>query len=386
MALPLPDRGIVFSPVGTADSITVVIDEDTIVQIDLHHSKDAEQDDDPRVPIVDELVDSLPVRDGKPYLAAFGVTHLDTDHICGFARLLDEVTIGDLWFTPRVLWDQGHHGLSDDAEAFRDEAERRIKKLEAEGEVGSGHRIRIIGYHDSLEEHGDIYKNLPEGAVTVPGNEFTSIDGEDHDGTFRAFVHAPFKDDGDKERNDTSFGLQLTLTDGAHDLRALVLGDLAYPTVKRIFERSDADDLEFDVFLAPHHCSKSVMYWQCDGDIEPKLQRALLDEIEKAARDGAHIVASSAPIPATNKAGDNPPHAKAAARYRELVDDGHFLCTGEHPSEDAPEPIVAAISDSGLELRTAAAEAGATSGVAKAVQEARGSTRPPQKPVGFGRP
>lgn len=386
MALPMPYRGIVFSPVGTADSITVVIGADTIVQVDLHHAKDAEQDDDPRVPIVDELVDSLPERDGKPYLAAFGATHLDTDHICGFERLLDEVTIGDLWFTPRVLWTQDQHGLSDDAKAFRDEAERRIKKLKADGEVGSGDRIRIIGYHDSLEEHSDIYKNLPEGAVTVPGNEFTSIDGEDFDGTFRAFVHAPFKDDGDKDRNDTSFGLQLTLSDGDHDLKAIVLGDLAYPTVKRIFERSNAKDLEFDVFLAPHHCSKSVMYWQCEGDTEPKLQQALLDEIEKAASEGAHIIASSGPIPATNKVGDNPPHAKAAARYRELVDDGHFLCTGEQPNEAAPEPIVLAISDSGVELRAATAATAATSGVGKAVQEARGSTRPPQKPVGFGRP
>lgn len=385
MTLPLPDRGIVFSPVGCGDSITVVIDEDTVLQIDLHHVEDAESDDDPRLAIVDELIASLPERDGKPYLAAFGATHLDSDHICGFARLLDEVTIGDLWFTPRVLWDQDQDELSDDAKAFRDEAERRINKVKADGQVGSGDRIRIIGYHDSLKEHSDIYKDLPEGAVTVPGSEFTSIDGEDFDGTFRAFVHAPFKEDGDKHRNDTSFGLQITLTDGEQDLKAIVLGDLAYPTVNRIFERSDAADLEFDIFLAPHHCSKSVMYWQCDGDDESKLKQGVLGKIEQSARDGAYIVASSGPIPATNKVGDNPPHAKAAARYRELIDDGHFLCTGEHPAEDAPEPIVFEITDTGVDLRVASIAAAGSSGVAKAVREARGSTRPPQRPVGFGR-
>jgi len=385
MALPLPDRGIVFSPVGCGDSITVVIDEDTVLQIDLHHVEDAESDDDPRLAIVDELIASLPERDGKPYLAAFGVTHLDSDHICGFARLLDEVTIGDLWFTPRVLWDQDQDELSDDAKAFRDEAERRINKVKADGQVGSGDRIRIIGYHDSLKEHSDIYKGLPEGAVTVPGSEFTSIDGEDFGGTFRAFVHAPFKEDGDKDRNDTSFGLQITLTDGEQNLKAIVLGDLAYPTVNRIFERSDPDDLEFDVFLAPHHCSKSVMYFQCDGDDEPKLKQGVLDKLEQSARDGAYIVASSGPIPAANNVGDNPPHAKAAVRYRELIDDGHFLCTGEHPTEDAPEPIVFEVTDTGVDLRAASIAAAGSSGVAKAVREARGSTRPPQRPVGFGR-
>ena len=102
MALPLPDRGLVFAPVGCGDSITVAIDSDTIIQIDLHQVGDAEDDDDPRVPIVDELIDALPKRDGRPYLAAFGATHLDSDHVAGFARLLEEVTVGDLWFTPRV--------------------------------------------------------------------------------------------------------------------------------------------------------------------------------------------------------------------------------------------------------------------------------------------
>jgi len=381
-----PDRGLVLWPVGNGDSITLMIDEDTVVQIDLHHIKDAESDEDPRVAIIDELLKILPKRDGKPYLAAFGATHLDSDHICGFKRLLhdEEVTIGDLWFTPRVLWDQDQHGLSDDAKAFRDEAERRIQKLKGDEMLDSGDRIRIIGYHDSLEEHNDIYKNLPEKAVTIPGNEFTAIDGEDRDGIFRAFVHAPFKDDGDKDRNDTSFGLQVTLTDGEHDLKVIVLGDLAYPTVKRIFERSAAEDLEFDAFLAPHHCSKSVMYWQCEGDSDQKLQQGLLDEIEKAKLSDAYILASSDAIPGSNSAGNNPPHAKAAARYRELVDTGHFLCTGERPSKEAPEPIVLSVDEGGVELRSVGAAAAASSTVPKALKDARGSTRPPQQPVGFG--
>lgn len=386
MTLPLPDRGLVFSPVGCGDSTTVVIDADTIVQIDIHHVSDAEEDDDPRIPVVDELLNSLPERDGKPYLAAFGATHLDKDHICGFGRLLEEATIGDLWFTPRVLWAQDQDELSDDAKAFRDEAERRIKKLKAETEVGSGDRIRIIGFHEALEEHSDIYENLPEGAVTVPGTEFTSIDGESFDGTFRAFVQAPFKDDAEKERNDTSFGLQITLADGETDLKAILLGDLTFQTVERIFEQSKAEVLEFDVFLAPHHCSKSVMYWQGPEDDEPKLRQELLDEIDSAARDDAHIVASSGPIPSEDEPGDNPPHAKAAARYRELVDDGHFVCTGEHPTETEPEPLVFEFGDDGVMFRGLAATASGTSGVDKALDEARDSTHPPQQPVGFGRP
>jgi hypothetical protein len=79
MALPIPDQGIVFAPVGCGDSITVAVNADTIVQVDIHHVGDAEDEDDSRLAIVDELIDVLPERNGKPYLAAFGATHLDDD-------------------------------------------------------------------------------------------------------------------------------------------------------------------------------------------------------------------------------------------------------------------------------------------------------------------
>lgn len=132
--------------------------------------------------------------------------------------------------------------------------------MKDKGTVGSGERIRIIGYHDVLKEHSDIYEDLPEGAVTVPGSTFTAIDGEDKSKVFEAFVHAPFKEDAEGERNDTSFALRVTLIDGDATARAMLLGDLSYPTLKRIFDRSKDEDLEWNVFLAPHHCSKSAMY------------------------------------------------------------------------------------------------------------------------------
>jgi hypothetical protein len=345
-----PDCGFVFWPVGCGDSTTVLLDANTVVQIDLHHVEDSKDDEDPRVPVVDELVALLPEgNDGRPYLAAFGATHLDKDHIQGFAELLDQVTIGDLWFTPRVLWEQDQDELCDDAEAFVDEAERRIEKMKAAGEVGSGDRIRIIGYSPDLEEHRDIYKDLPEGSVTVPGSEFHSVDGVEHSDVFRAFVHAPFKEDAEAERNHTSFALQITLSRGETSACAMLLGDLSYPGLKRIFERSEADDLAWDVFLAPHHCSKSVMYGRDDGESEDSLKQKMLDDIEAAAGDGAHIIASAPEIPAVDEAGANPPHRVAADHYEELIDSGHFLVTGDH----GPDVLMFEVDEDGFEMRDA---------------------------------
>src|SRR3712207_5379588 len=119
-----PEYALIFWPVGCGDSTTIVVDrdDDVIVQIDLHHVGESEDEDDHRTPIVDELVALLPERDGKPYLPAFGATHLDKDHIQGFADLLERVTIGDIWFTPRVLWEQDQDELCEDAKAFVKEA------------------------------------------------------------------------------------------------------------------------------------------------------------------------------------------------------------------------------------------------------------------------
>ena len=62
----LPDRGIVFWAVGVGDSTTVVVNDEAILQIDLHHLEAAEEEDDPRVPIVDRLVESFPSATASP--------------------------------------------------------------------------------------------------------------------------------------------------------------------------------------------------------------------------------------------------------------------------------------------------------------------------------
>src|SRR5579859_3405857 len=106
----------------------------------------------------------------------------------------------------------------------------------------------------------------------------------------------------------------------------------------KVFGYSEAhereDRLAWDVLLAPHHCSKAVMY--ADG----KLQRDVLDAFGRHARGGAVIVSSSMPIPARNDDGENPPHANAKARYLDVVGEDKFICTQEWPDQAKPVPVV----------------------------------------------
>lgn len=411
---PLLSQGVVFPQVGTGDSTMVVIDDEHVVQVDLHHMEQANAEDSKYTPVVDFLKESLPQRDGRPYLAIFALTHADKDHCQGFGTLLDsDILIGELWATPR-LWREyaeDETELYEDARRFHEEADRRVEAslehIRAGREIPSGDRVRVIGYDTDFDDTNHPYRDLPDEQKSFPGQLVTTVDGEDVSDRFEAFIHAPFKDDCAAARNDTSLAIQITLKNGDTLGRVLLLGDLAYPTLQRIFSQTkDPDRLAWDVLLAPHHCSRKVMYAPNERGNE-ELKQDILDAFESGRGERAYVVASSEPVPGSNQPGDNPPHAKAKARYRELgIED--FLCTQEYGDIDDPEPIIFILTPGvGLELQPA--EAGETSSLEKAaligiaavaagvfvpkivgalkaaIKRARGAEAAPTRPVGFGR-
>lgn len=393
MTFKLPTKGIVFWPVGTGDSTTICVDSNTVIQIDLRHLVAADDDDDPREPIVDRLVKLLPTRNGQPYLSVFVLTHPDKDHCQGFKELKDRVAIGELWFSPRIFFEYSCD-LCDDAKDFEKEAKRRVSKtIEKKGDVKSGDLVRIIGYHSLLDEAE--YAGFPEDRLSRPGDLITSLDGDDRSDVFDAFVHAPIKEDEeDEKRNETSVGLRIQVKEGDHTGQALLLGDLSYPSIRRVFDETknhnNEDKLTWDVFLAPHHCSKSVMYHKNEGEAEESLKQDILDDIESAAETIGFIIASSDPIPAKNESGDNPPHSKAKARYEEIAPNG-FLCTGEHPNEHGPEPIVFEVTAEGFEYKAPVGAANndecfesRATRLAKAIAAGSGQASTPTQRVGFG--
>ena len=430
----LPTQGVVFWPVGTGDSTTIVVDDRLVMQVDLHDTAAADDEGAVVTPVIDRLAETLPtLEDGTPYLAVFALTHADLDHCRGFGDLLNsEIVIGELWATPR-LWRE----LADDqepcpdAQSFHDEALRRVgatlKAVKAGGAPATGDRIRIIGYDDDRQAHD--YAELPDAYFTFPGQAITSMDGEDVGDRFEAFVHAPFRDDCAGERNETSLAMQITLkaTDGTIG-RVLLLGDLSYVTLKKIFDYSEYHErperLSWDVMLSAHHCSRKVMYAAGDDGNE-ELKQDLLDQFEQHAGPNAYIVASSSPFRPADKPGDNPPHLVARDRYEEIVPNA-LVCTGEHPTAEEPRPVVFGVEPSvGFELldvgeleedmqlaevaksttgssRMLAALAGTafaagvaavaarrsqrrgTAGVREAVEQSRGSEAAPATTIGFG--
>jgi hypothetical protein len=411
----------------------VVVDETVVLQVDLHDMAKADDEENPEVAVVDKLVDALPTVYGEPYLATFALTHADKDHCLGFADLLSKVHIGELWSTPRLWREFNDPDAPDpcpDAVAFREESERRIEATKAAIDAGeepqSGNRILVVGYDDEHSKHA--YDELPEKYKSGPGKSVTELDGHDCVGHFETFFHAPFRGDCAAPRNETSLAMQVTLTDeSGSDGKLLLFGDLAHDTIMNIFNYSEYHNreryLEWDLLLAPHHCSKKVMY-KPDEDGKDILQMDVLNAFERNAREGGVIVSSSAVFPAKDVACANPPHRMAADRYSEIADE--LICTMSWVDEGAPSPVVFGVNASGAHIvRETAVELAASEAVTKsaaafagrrlaavtaaavslaeslpshAVSEAsgpervqaavaadRGGERAPDTPVGFGR-
>lgn len=376
----LPKRGFVHWPVGCGDATTIVVpsaDGDPVVmQVDLNQLDRAGDDDSTEAAVVDELLELLPKRDEKPYLAVLAISHLDADHTRGYTKLADAATIGELWFTPRALRDP-HDELSDDAKAIVDEVARRVAVADAAGaQPESGDRIQIFG-EDEVLDHED-YEKLPDDILHRPGDVMTSLDGIDVSESFEALIYAPFPGDCGGESNESSLAMGISVFDGDVAGRLLLLGDLAYPALRKLFDEYTDDDLRWHLLLAPHHCSKSAMYWKDDGADEETLQEDIVDDMTNVkADDDAIIILSSPVVPDTNGPGDNPPHAKALKEYEKIADT--VLCT----MKEAPSAIVIAVTaDEGV--HRVVDKKVTKGGIPGAIAAVRGSSTPPRKPTGFG--
>lgn len=380
----------IFWPVGCGDSTSVVISDAEVLQIDLNDKAMADDDDNEHIPLVDELVAKLPRRDGKPYLSCFVLTHPDQDHCRGFADLLKRVVIGEIWHSPHIFREyEDAETLCDDAQLFRKEAHRRAAQtLKQGGDPGAGNRVRIIGY-SSLFEPGEKYHGFPQEFCTRPGGSIVSLDGFDVSNRFHAFIHGPFKEGEADARNETSVAMRIIVGSAQHNMCGMFLGDVSYPTLMQIFQETHRHNndgmLKWNILLAPHHCSKKVMY-ERDGEGRDVFKQDAMAELYACELSTGYVVSSSPTFPASNSPGDNPPHVKARSRYEEIVNTG-FLCTGEYSTPDNLRPIIFTLNQNGITLvgddYVISEDARAT--LAAAVMRARGRAAPPAAKVGFGR-
>lgn len=354
----MADAAITYFPVRNGDTILIRLSDGTSVVVDSNITQDSRDDSKKEWYDVHEHLLEEVEKDGTvPYVDAFILTHPDTDHCRGFKDTFytgdpakyddkhaeeDLIRIDELWFSPRIFSPHEEGELAPSAKVFLKEARRRMNlyKLGKAERENPGNRLRILGYTESEENEGlgDI--------VTGPGKTISLINNS-LKSDFSFFVHAPFKEDVDSEedeRNRTSVVLQARFDVGGEEHAALAFfgGDATHTVWGNILDRSDDEDLRWDLFLAPHHCS-----WTYFGDTpyedNPDPDEKSLEMLSKK-RKGAYVIASCKPVKDDN---DNPPYQAAKELYQEEVGEDRFLVTSEEPDEEQPQPLVFTMSKKG---------------------------------------
>ena len=333
-----------FFPVDNGDMTLIQTKNNKYILIDCN-IRNAENDDT----IYDcnkYLQDNLPVDSGQVYLDAFFLTHSDNDHCRGIREYFnlcapedfddEKIRIDELYVPAKLMMDDTHY--NDDADAIREEAQRRLDLLGEDDADAPGNRIKIIGYSKELKDYVD--------AIIPAGETISDINGNTDYGA-EIFVLRPVKkanDDEESDVNDCTASFKITFEINGATYVAIIGGDLKCENWKEVIELNS--DMTFDLLLAPHHCS---WYAVSSEDTHTGKADTVIEEFLEKSKENAYVVSSSKAI---KRDGDNPPSYRAKNVYiKHLKRKDRFKCTAEYPNADAPKPLTFKITGQGFSIR-----------------------------------
>jgi hypothetical protein len=384
---------ITIFPVDNGDMTLIKLSDKTTILIDINLRESAEDEEDPSFDAVEGLRDRLENDDDeRPYVDAFLLTHPDQDHCRGLRKhfhlgpLNDydfdppegkelKIVIREIWSSPMVFRRASKNNpLCEDARGFNTEARRRVKLFRDNGFNMEGDRILIIGEDEEGKTEGlePILVKLDEVFSTINGKRNDHI-------SMRVLGPFPIQEDSEEEeklrKNHSSVILQYSFVANGQDDACLFLtgGDAEVYIWEKLWGRkkSITPHIQYDLLLTPHHCSwHSLSYDSWSEDENPQVNQDAKLALSQA-RDGAFIVSSSKPIKDDK---NDPPCWGAKMEYLTILESGNdkFYCTGEHPNEEAPEPLTFKISKEGPQPPSKKSES--ITGAAVAV----GSTKEPR--------
>ncbi len=336
-----------FFPVGNGDMTLIQTKTNKYIMIDCN-IRNAENDDT----IYDcneYLQDNLPIDNGQIYLDAFFLTHSDNDHCRGIRDYFnlcapedsddDKIRIDELYVPAKLMMDETHY--NDDADAIREEAQRRLYLLGTDEVDTPGNRIKIVGYSKELKDYAD--------AIVPAGETISDINGNMDYGA-EIFVLRPVKkanDDEESDVNDCTVSFKITFEINGGTYVAIIGGDLKCENWKEVIELNP--DMTFDLLLAPHHCS-----WHAVSSEDTHTGKAdtVIEEFLEKSKENAYVVSSSKVI---KRDGDNPPSYRAKNVYiKHLKNQERFKCTAEYPNADDPKPLIFKITGQGFSIKSIA--------------------------------
>ena len=334
---------VTFFPVGNGDMTLFSTEDKVNFLIDCNIRKESEDDESEMYDCNKYLHDNLEADGKQIYLDAFFLTHSDHDHCCGIEEYfnlcapsdceIDKIRINELCVPARLLVDDNL--TNDDAKALKAEAERRLDLYGKDDFDVNGNRLKIIGYSEDLVDYADI--------MTVAGETISELNGESDFGC-EIFVLRPVKkstDDEDAGVNEctASFYISFDMEDNTYSV--MIMGDVECENWKEVISLNE--DKEYDVLLAPHHCSWHAISTEdtSTGSID-----ASIEEYLRKSKEKAYIIASSKKI---KRNADNPPSYRAMNAYKNCIkNDNRFICTADELYNNEPIPVKLKITKQGV--------------------------------------
>jgi hypothetical protein len=348
-----------YYPVDNGDTSLIKLKDNVTLLIDVNiRESETNSDGNDIFDVKTDLIECIEKNDGNYFLNHFILSHADEDHCLGFEKNFyqgdpkeygesnqenDEIIIDELWVTSLIF----SNDLCSDAKAIKKEAKRRLKLIEDDSSEKDdfGNKIKLIGY-DGNERYEDVPNHIPGESVEI--SDYLEL-----------FIHAPFKSDliesrADKDRNASSIVFQARIknksTDDEPTAKLIFGGDADHYRWEKILkiseEKENEDKLEWDILLAPHHCSWSFFNDVPYDDKENQEPKDYSLEFLDYGQDDSKIIASCKKI---KKEKPNPPHEAAKDEYIDKLDSKeNFFNTSTHPKEKTPEPIIFEIGKSGV--------------------------------------
>ncbi|KDM91729.1 cobalamin biosynthesis protein CobQ [Photobacterium galatheae] len=325
----------------------------------------------------DRLRDHLNTdEDGRLFVDVFVLTHPDADHITGFDTMFhtgdpdswskksNKIIIHEIWSSPRVFRRatsknaDGNNTLCDDAVKFNTEAKRRVKLYRENEKIGEkGNRILIL----SSDEDGKT-----DDIENIVADLYTSFHGKSgiDDDSLSAFLLGPAdkqevaEDEEELTKNNSSAIIRFDLGNTIQDKKSgsdvhythsfLVGGDAEVKCWEvlhdKLKDNDCLDELNYDVLLAPHHCSwrslSNDSESQCD---DPKVSNSAHAALSRANED-AVILCSSQEFGKDSK---TPPSKLARKEYENILNDkDQFFAVAEEgiDSDENPNSLMITFS------------------------------------------
>lgn len=379
---------VVFFPVGNGDMTLIETDSGKKILIDCRIREGSEHPD-----VITDLRKRL-TRDSKDrlFIDVFIWSHPDEDHCLGISKYFhlgkpedwnednDLIFINGIWSSPLVFRRASkNHTLTGDAKELNKEAKRRVNKFREVKSMTDGNYVKIL----AEDENGKTDDILD---IVLKIDNYTTEINSFYDSSFKANLLGPSpKSDIDEDeenlgKNHSSVIINFTLSAGTNSASYLTGGDaevVCWETLlKRMKTNNSVKDLNYDIMLAPHHCSWHTLSHESWSGFKAKGQTAKAsdDALEALgqANESAIIISSSKSIEDDDT---DPPSFAAKNEYLKILDNvsGTFKCVADNIDKDINMPLEIEISsENGINIRSASKISSASVGTPVAAVNRKG--------------